>query len=308
MKTSDERYSSYLEHFSTFSMNAKTWIVLSLCVVTIALSFDWFFTPARTNFRDLGILSSFSTTPKYQAFNSYNFKNTNPFFKSLHLGYLSSVDKKTLEDTLIAHMEHPINIRAKKYIASLLHFAEERQLDPLWVISIAWTESHFNPTAQSYVKAQGLMQIMPQTGVFLHKLLKRSLNKDDIIQILRVPHVNMELGVYYLSRLYKKFGLYRYATVAYNMGPGFVNRRLRFNRPVGTKNVYYDKVKKNYRKLLSAISTLKQHSRHLGNESILHRKNHQFDLNYYLGMDIVPEVENKVAKKDQDKSRLAQNS
>lgn len=306
MKTSSERYSSHLELFSTYCMNVKSAFVLLLCGLCAVVSFDFFWTPA-TNFRDLGIFS-IPSNKTFKSFDTYNFKNTNPFFNSLHLGYLSSVDKKTLEDTIIAHMEHPIDKRAKKYIASLLHFSEQRQLDPLWVISIAWTESHFNPTAQSYVKAQGLMQIMPQTGVFLHKLLKRSLNKDDIIQILRVPHVNMELGVYYLSRLYKKFGLYRYATVAYNMGPGFVRSRIRYKRPIGTKNVYYDKVKKNYRKLLAAIHTLSETSRRLGDESILHKRNHQFDLDYYLGMDLVPSVDEKVAKKSKSSSRLAQNS
>ncbi len=309
MKAPSERYSSHLEHFSTFCTNTKSLLTLGLCAFAAVLSFDFFWTPTSTNFRDLGILSSInSNNHAYTPYNSYNFKDTNPFFKSLHLGFLSSIDKKTLEDTLIAHMEHPINVRAKKYISSLLHFAQERQLDPLWVISIAWTESHFNPTAQSYVKAQGLMQIMPKTGVFLHKLLKRSLNKDDIIEILRVPHVNMELGVYYLSRLYKRFGLYRYATVAYNMGPGFVRQSLRFNRPVGIKNVYYDKVKKNYKKLLAAVETLNKRSRSLGVESILHKNNHKFDLNYYLGMDIVPNLDEKIAKKELSKSRFAKNS
>lgn len=309
MKASSERYSSHFEYFSTFSMNAKSLLFLALCAIATVMAFDIFWTPASKNFRDLGLLAGISSEGRaYTPYNSYNFKDTSPFFKRLHLGYLSSIDKKTLEDALIDHMEHPIDKRAKKYISSLLHFAEQRQLDPLWVISIAWTESHFNPKAQSYVKAQGLMQIMPKTGVFLHKLLKRSLNKDDIIQILRVPHVNMELGVYYLSRLYKRFGLYRYATVAYNMGPGFVRRSLRYNRPVGIKNVYYDKVKKNYKKLLAAVDSLKQKSREYGHKSIIHVNNHAFDISYYLGLDIVPTKEElKLASKSMKNSRLAKN-
>lgn len=307
MKALSERYSSQFEHLSTLCFSARSWFFFGLCTLATVVSFDFFWTPTSKNLRDMGLLSGL--TPHKKAFipyDTYNFNDTNPFFKRLHLGYLSSINKKTLEDALIDHMEHPIDKRAKKYISSLLHFAEQRQLDPLWVISIAWTESHFDPKAQSYVKAQGLMQIMPKTGVFLHKLLKKSLNKDDIVQILRVPHVNMELGVYYLSRLYKRFGLYRYATVAYNMGPGFVRRSLRYNRPVGIKNIYYDKVKKNYRKLLSAIDTLRDKSRLYGHESILHVKNHTFDINYYLGLDIVPSKEElRLASKDMKDSRLA---
>ena len=124
------------------------------------------------------------------------------------------------------------------------------QVDPFWVTSVVWTESHFRNSATSHVGAQGLMQVMPATGKWLQSLMTEELSGKKFPLGLRDPALNIELGVFYLKRLLNRFhGSYKFATVSYNMGPNWVSRRLRMRGPVGVKNEYLDKVKKYYAKL-----------------------------------------------------------
>lgn len=132
-----------------------------------------------------------------------------------------------------------------------LHFSAKYKVDPFWVLSVMWTESHFNPKAVSPKEARGLMQIMPATGEYLHKKLKRPITAHEVVDVISDPETNIELGVFYLSRLLRMFhGNFKYATVAYNMGPYWVRNELRAGRVPGKNNQYYEKVKVAY-KILS---------------------------------------------------------
>lgn len=148
------------------------------------------------------------------------------------------------------HKSLPRNLRKKfpLIIDRTLHFSAKYKVDPFWVLSVMWTESHFNPNAVSPKEARGLMQIMPATGEYLHKKLKRPISETEVIDVISDPEVNIELGVFYLSRLLRMFhGNFRYATVAYNMGPYWVRNELRAGRKPGRDNRYYDKVKEAYK-------------------------------------------------------------
>ena len=142
----------------------------------------------------------------------------------------------------------------------------------MWVLSVMWTESHFDYSAESWAGARGLMQIMPATRKFVykvyrsqgHRLLveKKGFNIDEYFRYKvkkedRQSHIkkliNIELGVVYLKRLLKSFNSHKYATVAYNMGPGWTRGRLRRNQPVGQKNEYLDKVSKAYQDIVRKI-------------------------------------------------------
>lgn len=218
-------------------------------------------------------------------FKSYDFTDIAVFNRRLNLSFISAVDKEHLASALVMSLPRSLRTSATLYIEDILEFSQHYQLDPLWVTSIVWTESHFRPRVKSRVSARGLMQIMPNTGKFLSELLKRPSDKDLVLQLLNDPRTNIELGTFYLKRLLKRFKSHRYATVAYNMGPRFVSTRIRDRLPIGVKNRYWDKVRHHYGKLLVGIKKLENESRTLGEDSLLLRKPASYDARYFLGQD-----------------------
>lgn len=116
-------------------------------------------------------------------------------------------------------------------------------------MSIVWTESHFKPNALSRVKASGLMQVMPKTAEYLEKKMLKNHGID--LSKSSSNEKNIEMGIFYLSQLSQTFrNNLKFVIVAYNMGPNWVKKRLRKKRHVGVKNLYLNKVVKNYYKLI----------------------------------------------------------
>lgn len=226
------------------------------------------------------------STPK-RAYAVYNFSNITTFSSRLRPQFISAIEKNLLKTELLGSMPRKMAKRAGLYIDDILHFSEVYRLDPVWVLSVIWTESHFRPGAKSYVSATGLMQIMPRTGRFLNELLNRPSDKKLVSELLVDPRTNIELGTFYLKRLLKRFKSHRYATVAYNMGPRFVSRRIRSGGPIGVRNIYWDKVKRHYSLLFRAIKRLDAQSRSHAKDSLILRKTVAFDTEYYLGQDII---------------------
>ncbi len=98
-------------------------------------------------------------------------------------------------------------------------------VDESLVYAIVHTESGFDAGAQSNVGARGLMQIMPDTFVWLQKSLPAEVPLDE--SALYDPEVNIRYGVYYLSRLSEFFGGDEMLMVAaYHAGQGSVSRWL----------------------------------------------------------------------------------
>lgn len=196
----------------------------------------------------------------------YSFSKTGRSFGlKFPLYRLEELPRHELEELIIARAPEMLKGGLKKYLQLGLHFSQKYQVDPFWILSIMWVESHFNPSIKSPVKASGLMQIMPATSQWLNLLLNRSLNPKLAYELTNDPVHNVELGTFYLNRLLNKFkGNYVHATVAYNMGPGYTLRRLRYGRPVGKKNLYLDKVRRAYRLLTTGVK------RHFQNSSPLH--------------------------------------
>jgi soluble lytic murein transglycosylase-like protein len=84
-------------------------------------------------------------------------------------------------------------------------------------------ESSFRNQATSPVGAVGLMQLMPATARWLQPGVTRAQ--------LRDPDVNLRLGFRYLRDLTKKYeGNVDLALLAYNRGPGTVDRAIRAGR------------------------------------------------------------------------------
>ncbi|EQC48055.1 lytic transglycosylase domain-containing protein [Bacteriovorax sp. Seq25_V] len=231
--------------------------------------------------------------PSYE---SFNFKKTKPFYRSLNLHYVSNVNKTVLIESLLSTMPLRIREYAQDYIEEIILFSELNNIDPLWALAITWTESHFRPRAKSRVSAMGLMQIMPATGGFINELLNRPTDRRLVLELLKDPRTNIELGTFYLKRLLNRFRLsHKHATVAYNMGPNFVSYRLKNSLPVGVKNQYLDKVNKHYFILLSGVKKLQKESRKEAFKSVLTYKPVIKNSNYFLGLDILTMISERYA-------------
>jgi soluble lytic murein transglycosylase len=85
------------------------------------------------------------------------------------------------------------------------------------ILAIIRQESEFDTRANSYVGAQGLMQIMPGTAKLVARNLKTTYNKS---LLKRDPSYNIKLGTYYFNSLLEDYdGVFPFAIGAYNAGP-----------------------------------------------------------------------------------------
>lgn len=83
------------------------------------------------------------------------------------------------------------------------------------VYSVIKVESDFESGAVSDVGAVGLMQLMPETFVWLTTENGENLNTATLYD----PETNIKYGTYYLSKLYLQFGTWDEVYAAYNAGP-----------------------------------------------------------------------------------------
>ncbi len=111
--------------------------------------------------------------------------------------------------------------------------AREAGIDTEMAFGLVRTESSFQNKATSHVGAMGLTQLMPATARWLEPGVTRS--------DLRDPDTNLRIGFRYLKDLIEKYdGNTRLALLAYNRGPGTVDRVLK--RGGNPDNGYADAV------------------------------------------------------------------
>ena len=157
--------------------------------------------------------------------------------------------KRNYAQKMISHMkshELEMKLSAMKYIPVVESIAREMEVDPVLVVSIMWTESHFKNEAKSHVGAKGLMQIMPKTKKFLFSKVKNFNSLASSHLNKGVEYKDLEdiiLATYYVKSLLKRFDSVELAIVAYNMGPNWVSKQLKSNQSVGVNNLYLNKVK-----------------------------------------------------------------
>jgi soluble lytic murein transglycosylase len=113
-----------------------------------------------------------------------------------------------------------INTYNYPVIATPNKIKERKMPSSNFILAIIRQESEFDSRANSYVGAQGLMQIMPATGKLVAKKIgttySKSLLKED-------PNYNIKLGTYYFNSLLEDYdGVYPFAIAAYNAGPNRV--------------------------------------------------------------------------------------
>jgi soluble lytic murein transglycosylase len=106
------------------------------------------------------------------------------------------------------------------YQGVIRHEAARKHLDPAFIAGVIYAETKFDARTSS-AGAVGLMQILPQTALFLaHRSGARTFRVAD----LRIPRVNIAYGSYYLRYLLDEYGGSKVlALAAYNGGESNVN-------------------------------------------------------------------------------------
>ena len=104
------------------------------------------------------------------------------------------------------------------YADLILPLAEKYGYDPLLQFALVRQESLFESFARSGAAAQGLSQVIPDTGAYIAERLGwPDYDNDDLYK----PYVGLNFGAYYLDQQLDAFdGTEHAALAAYNAGPG----------------------------------------------------------------------------------------
>ena len=85
------------------------------------------------------------------------------------------------------------------------------------ILAITRQESEFDPKANSYAGAKGMMQLMTYTAKLVSKQMKVPYSKS---KLTSDPEYNIRLGTYYFNSLLNEYNeIYPFAIAAYNAGP-----------------------------------------------------------------------------------------
>ncbi len=85
------------------------------------------------------------------------------------------------------------------------------------ILAITRQESEFDPKANSYAGAKGMMQLMTYTAKLVAKQMKVGYSKS---KLTSDPEYNIKLGTYYFNSLLNEYReVYPFAIAAYNAGP-----------------------------------------------------------------------------------------
>lgn len=216
-----------------------------------------------------GVLALKSLYPDVLSFKrhkSYRFRGNALGFFVGDLTLFTTSSTEEAEARVVQVFPDKLQSKVQKVIRPVLTLCEKHEVDPFWVLSVMWTESHFKLKATSKKGAQGLMQVMPETYVHLMGQMKQqnlTLESDRGEDYLATVYPdaykemgyhllvkklrNLEVGIFYLKTLLANFDHNHFhATVAYNMGPSWTKERIRSNLPVGRENHYLKKVMEAY--------------------------------------------------------------
>ena len=126
--------------------------------------------------------------------------------------------------------------------------------DPLLIPAIVYQESRGNPNAKGRFRsgaesgAYGLMQLKLPTAQAIGKRFGIEIeNAEDLMH----PEISVVIGSAYLMRLVGRYGDLKKAIIAYNIGQGGVDTKIRSRSPIPTN--YYEEVLAKYRKLKRLI-------------------------------------------------------
>lgn len=127
-------------------------------------------------------------------------------------------ERRRLEAEAAERAQHPL-----VYADLITRYAQEQSIDPAIVSAVILCESSYDPQAESYLGARGLMQLMEDTASWVaHKL-----GEDDehySFDNLFDPETNIRYGTWYLGYLSRRFdGDATKMICAYHAGQGNVD-------------------------------------------------------------------------------------
>jgi soluble lytic murein transglycosylase len=133
----------------------------------------------------------------------------------------------------IARLAYPVY-----YDDVIVPLAQQYGYDPLLQFALVRQESLFESFAVSHAAAQGLSQVIPDTGVYIAQRLNWP-NYENAL--LYRPYVGLAFGAYYLQQQLGAFDGDVYAALAaYNAGPG--NARRWYNAATHDPDLYVETV------------------------------------------------------------------
>ena len=107
------------------------------------------------------------------------------------------------------------------YKELVLKYSKEYKIDPYLVFAIIKTESKFFPYAKSNRNAKGLMQISNITQKWAKSNI--DIKSNDVYD----PETNIQIGIWYLSKLFAQYNDVDLVIAAYNGGSGNVDKWLK---------------------------------------------------------------------------------
>ncbi|MGQ9824170.1 MAG: lytic transglycosylase domain-containing protein [Desulfotomaculales bacterium] len=88
------------------------------------------------------------------------------------------------------------------YRETINYYAGQYNIDPCFIAAVIKAESNFNPRAVSPRGARGLMQVMPETGMWAAQQVGQ---EEFSAEQLFNPEINIRLGSWYLADLSREF-------------------------------------------------------------------------------------------------------
>jgi soluble lytic murein transglycosylase len=213
----------------------------------------WFSATSIANQRLLNLESDglivYGPLPKVEV-DHYSYKSLDQAFDpKLDLARSEEFTKIEFERIILDSLPSVARDNFRAYIKDTLTLSVEYQIDPFWIISIMMVESGFDLNAKSSKNARGLMQIQPETAEHLYQLMGKRFTSNEISFKLHKSNDNIDVGVFYLKKLYQNFGLnYRLATIAYNLGPNKLKKQIDTKRDLKSFS-YFVKVQYCYKLL-----------------------------------------------------------
>lgn len=142
----------------------------------------------------------------------------------------------------------------QKLAEKLWQLSRDFNFDPLIILAMVAHESRGNPYARgqfqsgAYSGAVGLMQIKSETAKEMADAFGIKIVSD---QDLLRPEINLLVGTLYVAKLMVRYGNAAYAIMAYNVGPGDMDSRLRNRQPLPIG--YHRKVMGAYHRLINQL-------------------------------------------------------